>query len=418
VTSLRLWLVTSGLLVLASCHPRPGSVLWSYRRDGNGSNEPAAAVTTDRNGNVYAAGCLDAEVWNRVFTVVALTNSGVQRWLVTLDSMDYSGGNWSSASALTCDDAGNVYVAGSHRGEMVVSLSPAGAIRWKYPSTPGSTIRAGLGIVRGADGNIYAAGRSSDTLYKDHFTVVSLTPEGEERWVYRPRRGVAYSLDWGPDGNLYVAGDMDSIGFVVVSLRPDGTVRWTGDRDHDGGAATSLAFFDDGSVAVTGYSLGELCVGRYSADGERLWTWQRPYGRTWTYVMSAVATDGLGNVYLAGYTADSFTVAGLDRDGQQKWLHVAPSSSSGVGAGQAIVVSPTGEVYCAGSTDGVATTVYGFANDGSLLWSHSLGTLWGKSYVGGIAIAPDGNVLVAGSSAGYLSDGDFVVTCLTPGAGD
>ncbi len=413
------------LLAGTACHPRAGSELWSYRRDGHGSDEVATAVTTAKNGDVYAAGYLDARAWNRVFTVVALTSSGSQRWLVTLDSLnnnDYA--HSSIANALACDDAGNVCVTGSFRYKMaVVSLSTSGNVRWVYPSTSDSSTGEGLSIICGADGNIYAAGRSSDTASNTDFTVVSLTPEGDRRWAYRQKGDGAYALAWGPDGNLYVAGDLDSLGFAVLSLRPDGTERWTSGLSPAGGAAVSLAFFDDGSVVAvgsipTGGLVGGLCAVRYSAEGDRLWTWQRPYGNTWTPVMAAVAADDRGNVYVAGYTADSFTVAGLNKDGQQRWLYVSGSGSSGVDGGQAIAVAPNGEVCCAGSADGVTTTAFGFAGDGSILWSHSLGTLWGKSTVSGMAITPDGNILIAGSSTGFLSDADFVVTCLAPGTGD
>ena len=407
-----------GLLVVIACHPRAGSEVWSYRHDGHGSDEVATAVTTAKNGDVYAAGYLDARPWNRTFAVVALTSSGAQRWLVTLDRMTYDGGSWSRAWSIVCDDDGNVYVGGSYKGRMVVSLSASGDVRWEYPSVSDSTARVGSSIVCGTDNNIYAAGQWSNAGEKSNFVVVSLAPDGSERWLYR-RKGRAYAVAWGPDGNLYVAGALDSLGFAVVSLSPDGTERWIGGLDRAGGTAVSLAFLDDGSVVAAGaYPTGGACVVRYDADGNRLWTWQRPYGHTWTYVMEAIAADNRGNAYFAGYTSDSFTVAGLSKDGQQQWLHMYGSGSSGVDGGQAITVTPNGKVCCAGSADGVATTAYEFDSDGTMLWSHSLGTLWGKSNVGGLAIAPDGNVLVAGSSAGFLSDGDFVVTCLAPQTGD
>ena len=415
----RLLLVAAmGLLAGISCHPRAGAELWSYRHDGHGSDEVATAVATAKNGDVYAAGYLDARPWNRVFTVAALTSSGSQRWLVTLDRMDYDGGGWSHANALACDDAGNVYVTGSYRSKIVVSLSTSGSIRWTYPPASDSTGRVGLSIICGADGNIYAAGEWNDTADSAGFTVVSLTPDGHERWVYKRKGDGAYALAWGPDGNLYVAGAVSDFGFAVVSLRPDGTERWTSGSPPLGGAAVSLAFLGDGSVVAAGsFSISALGVVRYDSEGDRLWTWQRPYGNTWTPVMAAIAADG-DDAYVAGYASDSFTVAGLNKDGQQQWLFISGSGSSGVDGGQAIAVTPNGEVCCAGSADGVTTTVFGFSSDGAKLWSHSLGTLWGKSTVSGVAMTPDGNILIAGSSTGFLSDADFVVTCLAPGTGD
>jgi hypothetical protein len=385
----------------------------------------ATAVTTARNGDVYAAGYLDSRCGNPVFTVAALNSSGAQRWLVTLDSLNTSSYSYSShADGLACDDAGNVYVTGYFKRRLaVVSLSAAGNVRWTYTLGSDSSIGQGLSVIVGADGNIYATGQSRDSAFGTGIAVVSLTADGSERWVYRRNADCAYALAWGPDGNLYVAGELDTFGSAVLSLRPDGAERWTSGLSPERGYAVSLAFLDDGSVVAagsvpTGGLVGGACVARFSAEGERLWTWQRDYGNTWTPVMAAIATDDRGNAYYAGYTADSFTVADLDKNGQQQWLHSYGSGKGGVGSGQAIAVAPTGEVYCAGSPDGVTTTAYEFSGDGSMLWSHSLGTLWGKSYISGLAIAPDGNIMIAGSSTGFLSDGDFVVTCLAPGTGD
>jgi hypothetical protein len=272
-------------------------------------------------------------------------------------------------------------------------------------------------LKRDSSGNFWLVDRGWNRIgkFRSNGTLVFVRGGlGADSIHFRSPEGIAVK-----GGLVYVAGAVDSLGFAVVSLRPDGTERWTSGLERAGGAAVSLAFFDDGSVVAAGaYSVGGACVVRYDADGNRLWTWQRPYGHTWTYVMEAIAADNRGNAYFAGYTSDSFTVAGLSKDGQQQWLHMYGSGSSGVDGGQAIAVTPNGRVCCVGSADGVATTAYEFDGDGTLLWSHSLGTLWGKSCVGGLAVAPDGNILIAGTSAGFLSDGDFVVTCLAPETGD
>jgi len=73
---LLLLVAAMGLLAGIACHPRAGSELWSFRRDGGGPNEAATAVTTDRNGNVYAGGYVDSPDGSGPLTVAAFTSSG------------------------------------------------------------------------------------------------------------------------------------------------------------------------------------------------------------------------------------------------------------------------------------------------------------------------------------------------------
>jgi hypothetical protein len=415
------------LLAGTSCHPRPGAELWSYRRDGCGSQEAASAVITLPNGDVYAAGYIDSRDGNYVFTVAALTSSGGERWLFTLDSLSNAGTtHFSYANALACDGEGNLYVTGSSQSRMVVvSLSPGGSERWIYrPPALDPSVNEGLSIVCGSDGNIYAAGRTSDGTTHGGFTIASVTPDGRERWVYNRHGYGAFALAWGADGNVYAAGDVESLGFALVSLSPDGTERWLRDAGQAGGMATSLAFGCEGSILAAGQLPGrQIGVASYTPAGEQLWVWQRPIGNTSTPAMCAVASDDQGNAYFAGYTTAGsgerdtarFTVAGIDNDGHQQWLYFDPTPCTEIRAGQGIVVGPDGNVYCTGSPDGVATVVMGFGGDGSPRWSHSLETAWGPSSVGGLTFGTDGNLCVAGSSTGFLTDADFVVTCLEPG---
>jgi len=109
----------------------------------------------------------------------------------------------------------------------VISLSSTGTPRWVYSGPIGIDDWA-YSVVYGADGNIYVAGGIYDTGTSSDFTVISLTSTGSERWVYRhngPGNGYdfAYSLVYGSDENLYAAGESYGSGtddFTVISLNP------------------------------------------------------------------------------------------------------------------------------------------------------------------------------------------------------
>jgi len=94
----------------------------------------------------------------------------------------------------------------------VCVLSHAQVERWVYQFDGGVNENdEAIALIHSVDGNIYAVGYSSGNGTDSDFTVVSLTPGGVERWVYR-YNGPGDSLDIAraivcdPDGNLYVAG--------------------------------------------------------------------------------------------------------------------------------------------------------------------------------------------------------------------
>jgi len=90
-------------------------------------------------------------------------------------------------------------------------------------------------IAYGPEGNIYAAGDSwyNETGYD--FTVISLTDSGTERWKYTynglgDRGDGASAVIYGNDSNIYVVGfstgSDTTHDFTVISLTSGGTERW------------------------------------------------------------------------------------------------------------------------------------------------------------------------------------------------
>lgn len=100
---------------------------------------------------------------------------------------------------------------------------------WVYwYNGPGNSYDYAHSIVYGADWNIYAAGSSQGLTTSMDFLVLSLTSEGDERWVYRyngPANStdVAHDLVYGADRNIYATGESMVNGtgddFTVISLR-------------------------------------------------------------------------------------------------------------------------------------------------------------------------------------------------------
>jgi hypothetical protein len=151
-----------------------------------------------------------------------------ERWILDYNCIV---GGQDEAYSIAAGANGDIYAAGRSNGDAVVfCLSPGGTTRWIYrhwsPSNRGAWAKS---IVTAADGNVYVAGMSEGDWSDDDLLVFSLTPNGSKRWAYTcdgpgGDNDEALSIVAGSDGNLYAAGYSNGFhtleDFIVVSLTP------------------------------------------------------------------------------------------------------------------------------------------------------------------------------------------------------
>jgi len=266
------------------------------------------------------------------FTVVSLTATGGERWVYRYhygarDSADM-------ANSIVVGADGNIYAAGysvaSDTGLdlLVISLTPGGVRRWVYRyNGPGNCYDCANALAYGADGNIYVAGNSQDSSNSGDFAVLSLTSSGAERWVYRrtAQRNTfdeAYSVVFGGDGNVYAAGKRFrgaqgyQYDFTVVSLTPAGSERWTYRNTGPG-------------------------------DGDD--------------VASALVWGEDGNIYAAGSSCGwlpfgDFAMISLTSSGGERWAYRYDGPAGYWDQAYALVYGADGNVYAAGYRSPVETS--------------------------------------------------------------
>mgnify|MGYP003455814964 CR=1 FL=1 len=216
------------------------------------------------------------------------------------------------------------------------------------------------------------------------------------------------------------AGGLD---IVVQRLDAAGAPIW---NTAIAGAANDRAYGvvtdGDGGALVAGFSrtaTDDILLARVSADGDLLWTTR--YGSTTAADRAyAVTPDGAGGAYLAGYTSGSLpghTSAGdkdaalvhVNGDGTVAWS--AGFGGAGEDKAYAVAAAPDGTVVVAGSSSGAmpgATAagsldawVAGFSPDGEQLWLHQYGTDASDQFQAAVG-TPDG-VIVAGYTGGSLA---------------
>lgn len=404
---------------------------WVFVYNGPGSGyDVANALVYGADGNIYVAGYSWGSEGNSDFIVISLNkDTGDTNWIYRYNG---PGNGADAANSIVYGADNNIYAAGYSTGNgtstdfIVISLKKdTGDTNWvyRYNGSADSTDVANS-IACGSDGNIYAAGYSqTNDTYRD-FTIISLTPTGTERWVYRYNGAgnggdVANSLIYGDDGNIYGAGYSWSSGtetdFTVLSVMPSDSERWVY-TESPTGVANSLIYGDDGNIYAAGYFTGvyyDIGVVSLTALGDERWTYSYAgppgsSGDDWDEIRSIVyGADG--NIYAAGVSdstdwtepTPAFTVISLTPAGSERWVYRYYSGL--FDWANSIVYGADSNLYAAGMCfEGTrAFAVISLTSAGSERWIYRYNSP-NLDEATSVIYGADGNVYAAGYAGGGL----------------
>ncbi len=212
---------SSNHFIVLSFTPDGDERWWYAKQAANSASNEAMGLAVGADGNIYAAGRLDGPVDSRGLYVVSLTRNGEYRWDYLYNG---SAGLSDRANALIWGSDGNLYAGGkvvesvpfSFEAMFIVSLMPDGQERWRHYETfseigsPPLAIRTVRGLASDGAGNVYAAG------YNYHagqvrYAAMSVTPDGEPRWVFVGDGGMSEHVVT-RDDRAYVVGIMNADG--------------------------------------------------------------------------------------------------------------------------------------------------------------------------------------------------------------
>ena len=305
--------------------------------------------------------------------------------------------------------------------------------------TAGSDGSAGVALA--ADGSRYVAGTAfADSSSDSRLFVVKFSAGGSVVWQRAwvggffgaSARGVAVAAD----GSVYVAGFafVAPNSAILLKFDADGTLQWQ--RSWGGSAfPEDVAVAADGSVYVAGSVRlpGEvnqrISLTRFAPDGSvvshQAWATPESQGETQGEGL-AISADG--SVYVAGvaprfapdgaFLGSDVALLKVAANGSLAWQRTVTAGESADSRG-GVTVAPDGSVYVAGGrfdprTRDLNALLLKFTPEGTLLWNRNWGGRSGDE-ASGVAVGADGTVFLAGNTNSFGSGSDdLFLLRLTP----
>lgn len=368
----------------------------------------------------------------------------------------YDAGN-DAIAELSVDPEGSIYLLGTTDGRFrgqssaggrdlfVAKMSSVGQLLWLQQFGSSGQDSAG-GIALSEPDRLFVSGETTGPLegeplrasvpgdYGGGAFVRELSGQGSYVAVHRIENGndaTAADVVALPSGQVCVAGETSGdlpgqagvdggADAFVYCLNPDGSHAWS---RLFGGEAWDVARAADkdpaGGVVVVGYDgdttplSAALYVRRFSHDG--VLSWEQVLDSPGLDAADDVAIAGSGATFVVGSTYDyargSRALAlGLDPNGSLAWSSEFAGSSAGTGA-DAVAIDPEGNPIVTGSTGSALpgacsigdrdAFVRSFESDGSATWTTQFGTEQADE-ARGIAVDAWGNLYVGGSTDGVF----------------
>lgn len=334
---------------------------------GTTESDDVIGVAADNAGGIFAVGSTSGVFGETHFgksdaLICKLNSEGEFVWKQQLGTPEDDNGR-----AVVCDAENNCYIAGITKGDLgsenagredafLAKYDPQGNLLWVRQIGTNGNERGGA-VTVDDNGNVYLAGSTTKSLAGtaagsyDAF-VAKYSPEGEQYWVAQygtTKKEEVYGIAVDKDGNSYVTGDTD----FVFKFDSNGSFLWSWNLTSH--------FFRDididnlGSIYLAGVrSSNSSAVMLKLDDATQKPVWQKYFYSTWcTYKGLTVTKDGTGEVVGAGCQGPGCQAFArrYDKDGNLVWEQ-DKIGRDGDSCGFDVAMDKNGNYYEVGGTAG------------------------------------------------------------------
>jgi uncharacterized delta-60 repeat protein len=425
---------------------------WVARYNGPGNGDDGipglnSCIAVDRAGSVYIAGeafvasTPSGDDWD--FATVKYDVNGNEVWVARYDG---PGHLLDHPSAMTIDDAGNVYVTGLSYGlgtdvdYTTLKYATDGSLLWESRyNGPGNSWDAAYSLAVDSAGNVIVTGDSVGAAGNHDYATIKYDSNGTQLWVARydgpPVPGynddTAIKVVVDGTGNVYVTGQSyggpaTDYDYATIKYDASGSRLWV--ARYNGPAngedlPRGLAVDKSGNVYVTGWSYrangySDYATVKYGPDGRQLWVARYSGPSQLDNTAFAVAVDDTGNVYVTGSsqgpdTGYDYATIKYDAAGNELWVarYDGPAHTNDYPIG--LSLDSAGNVYVAGTQSEISADQADYATvkydaNGKEIWVVRYDGPDGlDDYAEGLAVDQSGNIYVAGQSKSFSTGFDF-----------
>ncbi|MCX6842599.1 MAG: hypothetical protein NTX53_10000 [candidate division WOR-3 bacterium] len=251
-------------------------------------------------------------------------------------------------------------------------------------------------VAADAHGNVYLFGQTIDTSFYNRFVIIKYSADGTMLSTrYTP---CEFINDWDGgiaidrDGNVVVAYPSHD-DYHVAKYAPDADTIWT--RQFDTGESEypfDVACDRSGNIVVTGRSYNshgdwDYLTVKYSSSGETLWTRRYDSGNSdWA---RSIAVDTANGIVICGVgESDGYGYLKYDSLGNLLWGHPWPGEDV-----YGVAIEPNGCILLAGADSNSKPTLMRTNPEGDSLWN---ARITGTDGCGTSVCPDDGGILVTG----------------------